>query len=43
MGEVRSRWMGDGYAWTETDLWSGGRLVGISTQMMLAAAMGRRR
>lgn len=42
MGEVRSRWMGDGYAWTETDLWSGGRLVGISTQMMLLRPMGPR-
>lgn len=39
LGEVRARWMGDGYAWTETDLWSGDRLVGISTQMMLLRPM----
>jgi acyl-CoA thioesterase len=42
LGEVRSRWMGDGYAWTETDLWSAGRLVGVSSQMMLLRPMGPR-
>ena len=42
LGEVRSRWMGGGYAWTETDLWSGDRLVGVSSQMMLLRPMGPR-
>lgn len=42
LGEVRSRWMGGGYAWTETDLWSGDRLVGVSSQMMLLRPMGIR-
>lgn len=42
LGEVRSRWMGGGYAWTETDLWSGDRLVGVSSQMMLLRPVGLR-
>lgn len=33
--DIRARWLGDGHAHMETDLWSDGRLVAMSTQTML--------
>jgi acyl-CoA thioesterase len=33
--DIRARWLGGGHTYTETDLWSGGRLVATSTQTML--------
>ena len=33
--DIRSRRLGDGHAYVETDLWSGGRLVATSSQTML--------
>lgn len=33
--DIRARWVGSGHVYTETDLWSGGRLVATSTQTML--------
>jgi acyl-CoA thioesterase len=33
--DTRARWLGRGHVYTETDLWSGGRLVATSTQTML--------
>jgi hypothetical protein len=37
--ESRARWMGDGYVFTETDIWSGSRLCAASSQMMLVRVM----
>jgi len=36
LADIRARVMTDGYVMTETDLWSAGRLVATSTQLMLA-------
>jgi acyl-CoA thioesterase len=36
LADIRARVMHDGYVMTETDLWSAGRLVATSTQLMLA-------
>jgi hypothetical protein len=36
LADIRARTMIDGYVMTETDLWSAGRLVATSTQLMLA-------
>lgn len=33
--DIRARWMGDGYVHTETDVWCAGRLVAVSSQLML--------
>ncbi len=35
LADFRTRWLGDGYAHTTCDLWSAGRLVAVSEQMML--------
>jgi len=37
--DFRTRWHGDGYAHTTCDLWSDGRLVAVSEQMMLVRPM----
>ncbi len=37
--DFRTRWLGDGYAHTTCDLWSAGRLVAVSEQMMLVRPM----
>lgn len=39
LSDARARHLGDAYVVTETDLWSGGRLVAISSQTMLARAL----
>lgn len=36
LADFRARRLAGGYVFTEADLWSGGRLVGVSSQMMLA-------
>lgn len=37
--DFRTRWLGEGYAHTTCDLWSAGRLVAVSEQMMLVRPM----
>ncbi len=35
LADFRARWLGDGYALSECDLWSDGRLVAVATQAMM--------
>ncbi|MCX7620828.1 MAG: thioesterase family protein, partial [Acidimicrobiales bacterium] len=40
LADFRARWLGSGYALSECDLWSGGRLVAVANQMMLLRQRG---
>lgn len=40
LADIRARWLGEGHAHLETDLWSGGRLVAVSTQTMIHRRVG---
>ncbi len=40
LGDTRARWVGRGHVVAETDLWTGDRLVAVSTQTMLQRDLG---
>lgn len=40
LADIRARWLGDGHAHLETDLWCADRLVAVSTQTMLHRRTG---